>query len=160
MTPAGLFSFARTSFDTEEDLLDLRFLVLDVLAHDRVVFLDGHLVGVQALVLRRHVEMARTGGGQQFHFFAHGLDLLAFGPQVRDHGVDAVLFDGAQAARRNAQADPAALTLEPEALGVQVRQEAATLLVVGVGNAVADSNALARDLADAAHKSSRKSVGY
>jgi hypothetical protein len=42
---------------------------------------------------------------------------------------------------------------------VQVRQEAATLLVVGVGNAIADSNAFARDFADAAHKSSNESVG-
>jgi hypothetical protein len=42
---------------------------------------------------------------------------------------------------------------------VQIRQEAAALLVVGVGDAVADSNALARDFADAAHKNPRESVG-
>src|SRR6185503_9668138 len=140
-------------------LLDLRFLVSDVLAHDRIVFLHFHLVGVQALVLRGHVKMAGAGGRQQFHFLAHGLNLLALGTQVRDHGVDAVLFDGAQAARGHAQGNPATLGLQPEALGVQIGQEAATLLVVGVGNAVSDGNALARDFADAAHKSSRESVG-
>src|SRR6187401_3222087 len=150
--PAGLFfvTDALCRCAGRARLLDLRFLVVDVLTYDRIVFLDVHLVGMQALVLRGHVEMAGAGGRQQFHFFAHGLNLLALGAEVRDHGVDAVLLDGAQAARGDAQADPATLTLEPEALSVQIRQEAATLLVVGVGNAVADSNALARDFADAA----------
>src|SRR5690349_15789187 len=149
---------ARPTTGARLELLDLRFLVFDVLAHDRIVFLDVHLVGMQALVLRGHVEMAGAGGRQEFHFFAHGLNLLALGAEVRDHGVDAVLFDGAQAARGDAQADPATFTLEPEALGMQIRQEAATLLVIGVGNAVADSNALARDFADAAHKVREESV--
>src|SRR4051812_12770242 len=66
--------------------LDLGFLVRHVLAHDRIVLLHFHLVGMQALVLRGHVEMAGAGGRQQFHFLAHGLDLLAFGTQTRDHG--------------------------------------------------------------------------
>src|SRR4051812_917464 len=39
---------------------------------------------------------------------------------------------------------------------MQVGQEAATLLVVGMGNAVAHGNALARNFADAAHKSPRE----
>jgi hypothetical protein len=154
----GLFESA--ALEGQEDrLLDLRFLVLDVLAHDRIVFLDVHLVGMQALVLRGHVEMAGASGRQQFHFLAHGLNLLTFGTHVGEDGVDAVLFDGAQATRGNTQGNPTALGFDPEALGVQIRQEAAALLVIGVGNAIADSNALARDFADAAHKTPEESVG-
>src|SRR6187399_352843 len=152
--PAGLFfvTDALCRCAGRARLLDLRFLVVDVLAYDRIVFLDVHLVGVQALVLGSHVEMAGAGGRQQFHFFAHGLDLLAFGAHAGEDGLDSVLLDRAQAAGGNAQAYPPALSLQPEALGVQIREEATALLVVGVGDAVADSNALARDFADAAHK--------
>src|SRR6187399_330901 len=158
--PAGLFfvTDALCRCAGRARLLDLRFLVVDVLTYDRIVFLDVHFVGMQALVLRGHVEMAGAGGRQQFHFFTHGSDLLAFGAHAGDDGLDAVLLDGAQTVGGNSQADPATLTLQPEALGVQIRQEAATLLVVGVGDAIADSNALSRDFADAAHKVLGKSV--
>src|SRR5262245_475802 len=52
-------------------LFDLRFLVDDVLARDRIVLLDLHLVRRRALVLRRRVEMARAGRGLEFDFLAH-----------------------------------------------------------------------------------------
>jgi hypothetical protein len=38
-----------------QELLDLRFFVGDVLAHDRIEFLDLHLIGMQTLVLRGRV---------------------------------------------------------------------------------------------------------
>jgi hypothetical protein len=44
-------------------LFDLRFLVGDVLARDWIEFAHFHLVRVQALVLRRHVEVAGAGRG-------------------------------------------------------------------------------------------------
>ncbi len=60
------------------------------------------------------------------------LDRDAFGAQFGNDGLDALLFDGAQAVGRHAQADEAALALDPETLHVQVGEEAATTLVVGV----------------------------
>src|SRR5687768_8450354 len=46
-------------------LLDLAFLELDVLAHDRVVFLDDHLLGHRTGVLLGDVEEAGVGGRVQ-----------------------------------------------------------------------------------------------
>src|SRR5215469_16203033 len=78
-------------------------------------------------------------------------ELVALGAQLRDDLVDALLLDGAHAARRQAQRHPALLSLHPEALRVQIREEAAALLVVGVRDAVSDGWLLAGDLADAGH---------
>src|SRR5262249_19856403 len=78
-------------------------------------------------------------------------DLHALCAQLGDDLVDALLLEGAHAAGREAQRHPALLGLEPEALRVQVRQEAAALLVVGVRDAVTDGRLLAGDLADAGH---------
>src|ERR1700752_1687819 len=87
------------------------------------------------------------------------MSVSCFGPselhapraQLGDDLVEALLLDGAHAAGGQAQRDPALLGLEPEALRVQVRQEAAPPLVVGVGDAVTDSRLLAGDFADAGH---------
>src|SRR5262245_48959254 len=78
-------------------------------------------------------------------------DLYALPAQLVDDDFDALLLDGAHARGRHTQAHPALLALEPETLRVQVRQEAAALLVVGVGDAVSDSRLLAGDFADAGH---------
>jgi hypothetical protein len=48
------------------------------------------------------------------------------------------------------------LGFHPEALRMQVRQEAAALLVIGVGDAVTDGRLLAGDLADAGHTNNLK----
>src|SRR5687768_15162137 len=42
-------------------LLDLRFLELDVLARDRVVLAEAHLLGLVPRVLLGHIEEARVG---------------------------------------------------------------------------------------------------
>src|ERR1700722_8575585 len=52
-------------------LFDLRFLVGDVLARDRIEFAHFHLVRMQALVLCRHVEVAGAGRGQELDLFTH-----------------------------------------------------------------------------------------
>src|SRR5215467_223301 len=80
-------------------------------------------------------------------------ELHALRAQLGDDLVDALLLDGAHAVGRQAQRHPALLGLEPEALRVQVRQEAAALLVVGVRDAIADGRLLASDFADAGHTS-------
>src|SRR5579864_4675094 len=139
-------------------LLDLRLFVGDVLARHRVELLHFELLGVQLLVLGGHVEVAGSGRGQQLDLLAHdggsfgaALELVALGAQLGDDLVDALLLHGAHAAGRQPQADPALLGLEPEALRVQVRQEATAPLVVGVGDSVTDGGSLAGDFADAGH---------
>jgi hypothetical protein len=52
-------------------LLDFGFLVLDVPAHHRVVFLQYHLVRRVLLVLVGGVEVAGAGGGYQFDQISH-----------------------------------------------------------------------------------------
>src|SRR5690606_19694660 len=78
-------------------------------------------------------------------------DLDALAPEICNHRLEAALLDRAHAAGRDAQADPAPLLLQPEPLGVQVRQEAPPALVVRVRDAVTDRGLLARDIADAGH---------
>ena len=46
-------------------LLDLGFLVEDVLADDRIEFPDLHLASLVTLVLGRGIEKAGAGGGHQ-----------------------------------------------------------------------------------------------
>jgi hypothetical protein len=52
------------------ELLQLGFLVVNVLASDRIKFLDQHLLGHVALVLGGRVEMTRAGGRLEFDLFA------------------------------------------------------------------------------------------
>jgi len=75
----------------------------------------------------------------------------ALGAQFLDDLLDALLLHGTHAVGAQAQGDPALLGLHPEPLRMQVRQEAATLLVVGVRDTVTDGRLLAGDLADAGH---------
>ena len=91
------------------------------------------------------------------------LQLHALGAKLGEDGVDALLLNRAQAVGRQAQRNPTLLGLDPETLYVQIRQEAATLLVVRVGDAVTNGRPLAGDLADAGHtKQPRefKDLGY
>src|SRR5688572_3110705 len=46
-------------------LLNLRFLEVDMLAHDRVVLAHGHLLGLVARVLFGHIEEAGVGGADE-----------------------------------------------------------------------------------------------
>src|SRR6185437_1483503 len=156
---AGRAPPLRRGLRASRALLDLGLFVADVLAHERVVFLHFQLIGMQALVLRGDVEMPGSGRRQQLDLFAHGnsssgaagLNLHALRAQLGNDLVDALLFDGTQAVRGNAQGYPALLGFHPEPLRVQVRQEAAALLVVGVRDAVTNAWFLAGDFANAGH---------
>src|SRR4051812_39279686 len=136
-------------------LFQLRFLVDDVLARLRIVFLDLDLVGRSALVLRRRVEVAGAGGRFQLDLFAHGSALSCrfgrFGLDLGQHSLDAELVDAPQAGRRDAQPHPAVLRLQPEAAVVQVGLEGADRLVVRVRHEMALHRLFAGDLADAGH---------
>ncbi len=47
------------------ELLDLGFFELDVLAHDRIIFVKLKLGGLRTRVLLGHVEVTRVRGGNQ-----------------------------------------------------------------------------------------------
>src|SRR5690606_15243790 len=78
-------------------------------------------------------------------------DLLAAGTQVGQNGIDALLVDGAQGSGGNTQLHPTVLRSHPEAALVQVGEETAAGLVVGVRDVVAGLHALAGNLANAGH---------
>jgi hypothetical protein len=54
-----------------QGLLDLGFLVDDVLAHHGIIFLDLHLFGHSALVLVRGIEVTGTGTGNESDLVTH-----------------------------------------------------------------------------------------
>ena len=85
-------------------------------------------------------------------FATEDSDLLALLAQLGNDHIDALLLDGAHAMDGHAQGHPALFRLEPEALLVQVRQEAAPASIVRVRDAIARDGALASDFADARHK--------
>lgn len=76
-----------------QGLLDFGFFIDNVLANDRVEFLDFHLVGHISLVLAGRVVMSRPSRRNQFDFFSHDLDLLSTCPDFADHLVDSHLVD-------------------------------------------------------------------
>jgi hypothetical protein len=134
-------------------LFDLRFFVGDVLADHRIEFLRLQLVRVQALILGGRVVMTGARGRNQFDLVAHNspLNLDALGSQVRDHNLNAALFDRAQAAGRNAQADKTLFGFQPEPVAMQIGQKAAPLAIVRVRNRITRFGAFARDLANSRH---------
>src|SRR5690606_19638691 len=78
-------------------------------------------------------------------------DLFAAGAHFGQHGVDAVLVDGAQGVHGNTQLHPTVLRGNPEAALVEIGKETAAGLVVGMRDVVAALHALAGDLANSAH---------
>src|SRR5690349_8410463 len=78
-------------------------------------------------------------------------DVLAALAELRQDDLDALLVDRAQRRIGEAQAYPAVLALDPELALLQVRHEAPTRPVVGVGNVVAHHRGLSRDLTDSSH---------
>src|SRR5579863_6065828 len=81
----------------------------------------------------------------------NSLDPEALSAKIGDHDLDAALLDRAQAARRDSQRHETLLALQPEPVGVQIRQKAAPLAIVRVGDRVARFGPLAGDLADSRH---------
>src|SRR5450755_221254 len=79
------------------------------------------------------------------------LDLYAVSAQLCEHDVDAAFFNRAHCLSRHAQRHPALFSLDPEALRMQVRQEAPPLAVVGVRYPVADGGAFACYFAHSGH---------
>jgi hypothetical protein len=79
------------------------------------------------------------------------LNLDALGSQVCDHNVYAALFNGAQTAGADAQADETLLGFEPKSVAMQIGQKAAALAIVRVRNRITRFRAFTRDLANSRH---------
>lgn len=146
----------------ESRLLDLAFLVEDVLTHDRVELLDFHLAGHVALVLGGRVKMTGTGAGNQADLIScclsHGClprsDLITATAHLGDHCINTFLVDQAHGIGGQTQAHPAILALDPITMVVQVRQESTLGLIVGVGDVATRKRALTGYLADFGHDAS------
>ena len=63
-------------------LFDLGFFVDNMLANDRIKFLDLHFVRHGSLVLARGVVVPGSRRRYQFDLFSHGLDLLSTGAKI------------------------------------------------------------------------------
>ena len=79
------------------------------------------------------------------------LDLLPARPEIREHGIDAVLVDDAQPPAGNAQPHPALFALDPELAVVEIRLEAPPRPVLCVGDVVPPNAAFSGDLTDFGH---------
>jgi hypothetical protein len=73
LTAAGVGLIEIRVLPADESLLDLRFLELDVLAGDGIVFLESKLFGFGASVLLGDVEIAGVGGRQELDLERGGL---------------------------------------------------------------------------------------
>jgi hypothetical protein len=138
-------------------LLQLGFLVVHVLARDRVKLDELKLFRRGALVLARGVEVTRTRRGFELDLFAStfghfpGSLQFALGLKVGQDGLNAKLVDGAQRGIGDAQTDPALLVFKPETTVLKVGQKAALGLVVRVRDAIPDHGALFGDQANSGH---------
>ena len=127
-----------------------------MLPNGRIVLLGLQLLGMQTLVLGCRVVVAGTGTGNEFDFVTHGriprrLNALAFGTQVCQDFLDAVLVDDPKAFVGNTQTHETLFGLNPKALALQVRQKATTGSVFSVRNVVAALRPLPSHLANLGH---------
>jgi hypothetical protein len=145
-----------------DQLLDLGFLVSDMLACLGIEFHDLHLFRHRALVLGSGVKVTSASGRFQLDFVAaftrsHGnsfsllLDFFAASAHISQYGINTDLVDYAQTSIGKAQGNPAVLGFNEDAATLQVRQEATLGLVVGMGNVVADHRPFPGDLANTCH---------
>src|ERR1700742_345339 len=82
-------------------------------------------------------------------------DLFAAGAHIGENCFQSFLLDRAHGIGRETQRHPTLLFFQPETLRMQIGQETAPTLVVGVGNRITG------DLTDATHESiPRKTVSY
>src|SRR3954466_12751328 len=88
--------------DPPGSLFDFRFLELDVLARDGIVFAEGHLLGDVPRILLGHVEEAGVGGADELDLDRGRLghdSLSQFEMAKKESGETAALFRAASAPR-------------------------------------------------------------
>eukprot|EP00825_Cyclidium_porcatum_P005651 TRINITY_DN1276_c0_g1_i1.p1 TRINITY_DN1276_c0_g1~~TRINITY_DN1276_c0_g1_i1.p1 ORF type:complete len:146 (-),score=14.48 TRINITY_DN1276_c0_g1_i1:4-441(-) len=136
----------------EAELLQLDFLVSNMLTSLRVVLHELQLFRRRALVLGGGIEVPGASCRFQLDFFATAfshfiypsLSDFAASTQIGQDGVNAVLVDQAQTGVGNAQAQEAVFRFDPETTVLQVRQETAFGSIVGMGNVVPNHRAFTR----------------
>ena len=135
-------------------LLYLGFLVDDVLAYHRIVFLHLQLAWRGALVLGGCVVVPGSGTGYKLDLVPHCSDplyLFAPGAQAGQHRIDTLLVNDAHPLVGNSQLHPAVFAFYPESMRMQVGQETPPGLIVGVRNIVSRNGPFPRDLAYLGH---------
>ena len=124
-----------------------------MLASDWIKFLDRELFAHGLFVLGGRVEVTSAGGRFEFDFFTHDSCLPELNNATRtkigEYGVNAVFVDQADASGRKAQPNEAVFAFDPDAAALQIGQEAALGVVVGVRNIVSHHRLLAGDDTDA-----------
>ena len=124
-----------------------------MLTSDWIKFLDRELFAHGLFVLGGRVEVTGASGRFEFDFFTQDVCLPELNNATRtkigEYDIDTVLVDEADASGGKAEADEAVFALDPEAAALQIRQEAALGVVVGVRNIVSHHRLLAGDDTDA-----------
>ena len=124
-----------------------------MLSSHRIKFLDRELFAHGLFVLGGRVEVTGAGGRFEFDFFTHDSCLPELDnttcAKIGEYDVNAVLVDQADASGGKAQANEAVFALDPDAAALQIRQEAALGVVVGVRDIVSHHRLLAGDDTDA-----------
>ena len=111
---------------------------------------------MEAPVFRRGVEMPRPSRGHEPNFLSHTnsppLYLLATIAEVLDDLFDADLIDHAQTFTGDPELHKAFLILQPESLGMKIRQEPPARPILSVGHIVPGHRAYPGYLADSGHR--------
>jgi hypothetical protein len=76
---------------------------------------------------------------------------FAAGPDIGQDLIDPILIDDPKALLGDAQTDPTLLLFDPEAMGMEIRQESPLGLVVGMRDVIAGQRSLTGYLADSRH---------
>jgi hypothetical protein len=141
-------------------LLDLAFLVENVLAHDRIEFLYLHFTWLIALVLGSRVEVTGPGARDQADLFTccfgHGTlppsDLFAACAKRGEHLLDTLLVDETHRAGGYAKAHPTLLALDPKTMVMEIGQKPPLGLVMGVGDVATGERPLSGHLTNFGHE--------
>jgi hypothetical protein len=129
------------------------FLVDDILPDYRVEFFNFQLIRHSTLIFGRCVEMTGPCGGHQpnlFSYARHNQPLLypfTAGAHIRQDLVDPEFIDNPQPLVADPQLHPAVFTVDPEAPAVEIGQETAPGLVMGMGNIVPGQRPFSGNLA-------------
>jgi hypothetical protein len=149
---AGLFNFRKA----HDQLLDLAFLVHDVLAHDGIVFLYFHFRGHVLLVFIGRIEVTGAGRGSQADLVSRALGhcsnpplyFFAACPQVFQHDIDAFLVDDAQTLGGYAKFNPTVFIFHPKTVAMKVGQKTPLTLDIGVRHVISGHRSFSGDLAN------------
>lgn len=154
----------------KEDLLDLGFLVRDMLSCLWVELDNLDLFRSCPLVLRCRIKMTRTRGRFQLDLFPTCLshnknlskkietrsDLLTASAQIGQNRLNTQLVDHPKTGIGNTQGNPAVFRFDKKAAVMQIRHETASRLVMSVRDRIPGHGFLPCYLANTSHKNLQK----